>query len=69
MNSQYARSICKRLYIASLNVAKKKQCIHHPRIDDISKMTDSEVDLAIQNMILFLQAPEWSYIMFRHVKK
>ena len=69
MNSQYARSICKRLHIASLNVAKKRQCIHHPQVNDISKMTDSEIDLAIRNMILFLQVPEWSYIMFKDVKK
>lgn len=69
MSSQYARYICKRLYTATLNVAKKQHCINHPRVNDISKMTDSEVDLAIRNMILFLQVPEWSYIMFKDVKK
>lgn len=62
MNSNYIRSICQRLHLASLNVAKKNKTRYYPLVKkDMSLMTDKEVDVAIKSMIIFLQTPEHNH--------
>lgn len=70
MSSTVMRSVLTRLYTASINVAKKNDCRYYPKIkQDVRSMTDDEVESAIRETISFLEAPEYSYIMFRFHNK
>ena len=70
MSSHIMRGVLTRLYTASLNVAKKNDCRYYPKIkQDVRSMTDDEVESAITETISFLEAPEYSHIMFRYYNK
>lgn len=70
MSSTVMRSVLTRLYSASINVAKKNDCRYYPKIkQDVRSMTDDEVESAIRETISFLEAPEYSHIMFRYHNK
>lgn len=69
MNPSYVRSILTRLNTASLHVAHKNKDKFYPKLPKkVDDMTDDEVKDSIRDIIHYLQAPEYSHIVFRHYK-
>lgn len=69
MNPIYVRSVLSRLNIATTYVANKNKDRFYPRLpESINAMSDEQVKHSIKQMILYLQAPEYSFMMFRENK-
>jgi hypothetical protein len=69
MNPTYVRSLLSRLKLATVHVAKQNNHKFYPKISGkIDNLSDDEVMYSINRMILYLQAPEYSYMIFRHEK-
>ena len=69
MNPSYVRSVLSRLNLATAHVANKNKDKFYPRLSrDIDNLSDDEVMYSISRMIHYLQAPEYSYIIFRDEK-
>lgn len=67
MNASYVKSILGRLNIATTYVAKRNNDKFYPKLNrEIKDMSDGEIKESIQNMIMYLQAPEYSFMMFRY---
>ena len=67
MNASYVRSVLARLNTATLYVANRNSHKYFPKLTDpIENMNDTEIKESIKNMIMYLQAPEYSFMMFRH---
>lgn len=67
MNAAYVRSLLSRLNLATLHVANKNKDKFYPKLPDkVDKLSDDQVKQSIGRMIHYLQAPEFSYMMFRH---
>ena len=68
-SSAYVRTLIARLNIATSHVANKNKSKFYPKITrDVEKMSDKDIKNKINNMIRYLQSPEYSDIMFRHEK-
>lgn len=66
MNAAYVRSLLSRLNLATLHVANKNKHKFYPKLPDkVDMLSDDEVKYSIGRMIHYLQAPEFSYMMFR----
>jgi len=69
MCQAYVRSLLSRLNLATTHVANKTNNKYYPKLpSNVESMTDDEVKYTIGRMIHFLQAPEYSYMMFRDQK-
>jgi hypothetical protein len=69
MNPTYVRSILTRLNTASIHVANKNKDKFYPRLSKkVDDMSEDEIKTSIREMIHYLQAPEFSYVTFRHYK-
>lgn len=69
MNPTYVRSLLSRLKLATVHVAKQNNHKFYPKISgSIDNLSDDEVKYSINRMILYLQVPEYSYMIFRHEK-
>ena len=69
MNPTYVRSLLSRLNLATAHVANKTKNKYYPKLhSNVENMTDEEVKYTIGRMIHFLQAPEYSYMIFRDQK-
>ena len=70
MNITYVRSVLSHLNIAARHVANKNKDKFYPiltkNVDDMNKM---ELKKGIRDMIMYLQAPEFSYLKFRDYYK
>ena len=66
MNAAYVRSLLSRLNLATLHVANKNKDKFYPKLPgEVNTLSDEEVKQNIGRMIHYLQAPEFSYMMFR----
>ena len=66
MNPTYVRSILSRLNRATTHVAIKNKNKFYPKLPgSIDNLSDDEVKYSINRMIHYLQAPEYSYMIFR----
>jgi hypothetical protein len=66
MNAAYVRSLLSRLNLATLHVANKNKDRFYPKLPDkVDNLSDDQVKQSIGRMIHYLQAPEFSYMMFR----
>lgn len=66
MNAAYVRSVLSRLNLATLHVANKNKDRFYPKLPDkVDSLSDDEVKQTIGRMIHYLQAPEWSHMLFR----
>lgn len=69
-SSVYVRNLVSRLSIATAHVATKNKSKFYPKLNcDVEKMSDKDIKNKINSMILYLQAPEQSHIMFRHEQR
>jgi len=69
MNPTYVRSVLSRLNSATSYVANKNKDRFYPRLpNNVDSMTDDQIKHTINQMILYLQAPEFSFMMFRDHK-
>ena len=69
MNPSYVRSILTRLNIATVHVANRNKDKFYPKLKKpVDNMSNNEVKDSIRDMIHYLQAPEYSYLVFRHYK-
>jgi hypothetical protein len=67
MNASYVRSVLSRLNTATLYVANQNSHKYFPKLTTpVEEMNDTEIKESIKNMIMYLQAPEYSFMMFRH---
>lgn len=66
MNPAYVRSVLSRLNLATAHVAHKNKDKFYPKIPgNIDNLSDDEIKYSINRMIHYLEAPEYSYIIFR----
>lgn len=69
MNPTYVRSVLSRLNSATSYVANKNKDKFYPRLsNNVDSMTEDQIKHTINQMILYLQAPEFSFMMFRDYK-
>ena len=69
MNATYVRSILSRLNIATRYVANQNSHKYFPKLTiPVEEMNETEIKESIKNMIMYLQAPEYSFLTFRHLK-
>ena len=69
MNASYVRSILSRLNIATRHVANQNSHKYFPKLTTpVEEMNETEIKESIKNMIMYLQAPEYSFLTFRHLK-
>ena len=69
MNASYVRSVLSRLNTATTYVANQNSHKYFPKLTSpVEQMNETEIKDSIKNMIMYLQAPEYSFMMFRHLK-
>lgn len=70
MNITYVRSVLSHLNIAARHVANKNKDKFYPRLTkNVDDMNNNEISKSVNDMIMYLQAPEFSYLKFRDYYK